>query len=167
MINIMVVLLKDMPNKFFISRLVSYNNNYIFYKESIIKKLKVFLFLNLFIFNSHAISNSVNMAPIVSYLLSATASAEHNDFIMTLDVNESTVIGDWKELSSAKDLDAVATVLVQGNYGTFVVTGDSLAYLKTVETNETDTGVLEIIDGAETVELIVSVNSIYWKMMSA
>ena len=50
-----------------------------------------------------------------------------SDFSMMLDVNESTVIGDWVILSSADDSDSLsALVETQGNYGTCVVTDDRL-----------------------------------------
>ena len=93
-----------------------------------------------------------------------------SDFNLTLDVNESTAIGEWKTLSSADDSDGdtlSASVVTQGNYGNFVVTGDSLTYLKMTETNATDTGVLEISDGTDTVQVTVNLHSLYWKQISA
>ena len=93
-----------------------------------------------------------------------------SDFNMTLDVNESTVIEDWFILSSADDTDndpLTALVKTQGSYGTCAVTDDSLAYLKTIETNATDSCELEISDGTETVQITVTINSLYWKQISA
>ena len=125
------------------------------------------LILSMFVVLSTGLfANTVNMAPIISYLLSDTKSSSPQNFTMTLDVNESTVTGNWAALSSTSDIDATATVSIQGEYGTFVVTGDSLSYLKTIETNATDTGVLEIIEGTGTTEITVSVDSLYWKQIT-
>jgi len=100
-------------------------------------------------------------------IIMATTPLSASDFNMTLDVNESTAIGEWKVLSFVSNGDATAMVSTQGNYGTFVVTDDSLSYLKTTETNETDTGVLEISDGEGTIEITVTIYSLYWKQVSA
>ena len=92
--------------------------------------------------------------------------APASDFTMILDVNESTAIGDWKELSGAGEDAVFESIVTQGAYGTFVVTGDSLAYLKTTESNETDSGVLEVSVGGNIVEITVTVDALYWKMVS-
>ena len=92
------------------------------------------------------------------------------DYSMTLDINKSTVVSDWNISSMAADADGdtlSASVKIQGAYGTFVVTGPSLAYLKTIETNATDSAVLEISDGVDTVDINVSVKSLYWLKVSA
>jgi len=91
-------------------------------------------------------------------------------FALTLDVNESTATANWLSASSASDAEGsslTATVKTQGNYGTFVITGESVSYLKTIETNETDIGVLEISDGTDSVQITLTVNSLYWKQISA
>ena len=129
------------------------------------QQLKKLIFGMFMIVSTGLYANTINMAPIISYLLSDTTSASLQNFNMTLDVNESTATGDWKVLSSADDIDATATVSIQGEYGTFVVTGDSLSYLKTIETNATDTGVIEIIEGTGTTEITVSIDSLYWKQI--
>jgi len=93
-----------------------------------------------------------------------------SDFNMTLDVNESTVIADWNVSANAHDVDGdelSATVTTQGTYGSCVVTDNSLAYLKTVETNTTDSCTLEVSDGSASVEVNVTIRSLYWKQISA
>ncbi|CAA6825278.1 MAG: Proprotein convertase subtilisin/kexin type 7 [uncultured Sulfurovum sp.] len=90
-----------------------------------------------------------------------------SDFNITLDVNESTIV-DWYTRSSAMDADGntlTASVKTQGTYGIFSVTGNSLSYVKTIGTNETDMGVLEITDGIGTIEINVSVTSLSWQQI--
>ena len=93
-----------------------------------------------------------------------------NPFALTLDVNESTATANWLSESSASDAEGnslTATVKTQGSYGTFVVTGDSISYLKTTETNTTDIGILEISDGTDSVRIPLSIKTLYWKQISA
>jgi len=89
-----------------------------------------------------------------------------SDFTLTLDINESTATGDWKKLSSSK-IGSTAEVTQQGNYGTCVITEDSIIYLKTVKTNESDSCLLNVSTGTRNIEINVSVESLYWKMISA
>ena len=92
------------------------------------------------------------------------------DLNMTLDVNKSTVSVDWKVSANANDADndtLTAQVKQQGKYGTCVVTDTTLTYLKTIETNATDSCSLEISDGWDSVDINVSIKTLYWKEISA
>ncbi len=93
-----------------------------------------------------------------------------SDFTMTLDVNESTVTGDWSAASGASDGDGDtlgATVKTQGSYGSCVVTGSSISYLKSQETNATDSCTLTLSDGTATVDIGVTIVALYWKEVAA
>ena len=93
-----------------------------------------------------------------------------SDFNMTLDINVSAVTNDWKILSMANDSDGddlSASVMTQGNYGTFFISGDSVTYTETIDGNSTDEGILEISDGSDSVQVTITVNKIYWKQVSA
>ncbi len=117
--------------------------------------------------NEGKASNAATVSITVKSINDAGPTA--TNFTMILDVNESTVVENWKILSSAEDIDddgLSATIVTQGNYGTFVVINDSLAYLKTIETNETDTGILEISDGEDSIQITVTLKALYWKQIS-
>ncbi len=108
----------------------------------------------------------------VSITVSAVNDAPTaSSFSLTLDVDKSTATGDWHALSSA--IDAVegdtltASVATQGHYGTFAIVGDGITYFKTAETNVTDSGVLSISDGHDSVSVTVTVNALYWKQLSS
>ena len=94
-----------------------------------------------------------------------------SDFNMILDVNQSTVTKNWKTISLVQDTynteNITATIKKNGEYGTFVITDDSLVYKKTTETNETDIAMLEVTDSNVTKEIKVSVESLYWTQIAA
>lgn len=131
------------------------------------KQLKILLFASIaMLFTTNA--NAVNMAPIITYLLSDTVREippTACDVNMTLDVNETTVICEWKYLPSANDT-STAIVSIQGNNGIFILSGDSLTYTKHTESNETDSGVLEITSGTKTTAVEVEINALYWKQVN-
>ncbi|MEA2047945.1 MAG: hypothetical protein U9O64_05790 [Campylobacterota bacterium] len=114
-------------------------------------------------------ANTVNIAPIITYLLSdtkATSTLSASDFTMTLDVDDATVMENWKILSSVNDTETTTSIKTQGVYGIFEVTNDSLSYLKVTETNVTDSGILEITNGTDTIEITITLESLYWKQVS-
>lgn len=89
---------------------------------------------------------------------------------MTLDVNESNTISNWKVSSSAKGNTLSATVMTQGNHGDFFIVDDFLEYCKALENTETkatDSGILEISDGVEIIQVTVAINLLYWKQVSS
>lgn len=88
------------------------------------------------------------------------------DFTMVLDVNESNVTTNWKNDSNSS-VTATVTIDTQGKYGSFVIQDNIITYLKTVETNSTDSGVVNIDEDGNIFQVIVTVNSLYWKSISA
>ena len=110
--------------------------------------------------------NSSTIEQVINVKTIPTAS----DFNLTLDVNMSIVDGDWVALSMANDLDGdtlTAIVKTQGTYGEFTVAGNVISYHKNTETNLTDTGVLTITDGENTLDITVTLISLYWKQVFA
>jgi alpha-tubulin suppressor-like RCC1 family protein len=108
---------------------------------------------------SNTATVSINVLPI-------NDAPTANDFNLSLDVNETnTTTQDWKILASANDVDGdnlTATIQTQGSNGTFTINGDQITYSKT-NASTTDSGVLEITDGTETVTVaIIQVNKLYW-----
>ncbi|MEA2047943.1 MAG: hypothetical protein U9O64_05780 [Campylobacterota bacterium] len=90
-----------------------------------------------------------------------------SDFMMPLYVSQSTATGDWKVLSLLNDTEATASIKTQGIYGTFSIENDRLFYIQTTETNATDSGVLEISNELDTIEIMVNIEVRYWKQVSA
>jgi len=82
---------------------------------------------------------------------------------LILDVNESTVIGDWRNLSNVGSDAVFDHIEIQGAYGTFTVTDDTIYYLKQTETKEIDTGVIVVIVDGEALSVSVRINALYWK----
>jgi len=90
-------------------------------------------------------------------------------YTVILDVNKSTVVSDWLSESAALNFDGSSlssTVVTDGSYGSCVITGDSVAYLKTTESKELDTCVLSITDGVSAVEIVLNIDALYWKGIS-
>ncbi|MDF1884195.1 Ig-like domain-containing protein [Sulfurimonas sp. SAG-AH-194-C21] len=102
----------------------------------------------------------------VSDSILVTSTRTLSNFSMTLDVNESTVIADWRVKSGAS-ASATVSVNTQGAYGTVTISGDNVYYLKTQETKSTDSAILNITDYGVTRQVTVTVNALYWKQTSA
>ena len=91
------------------------------------------------------------------------------DFSMTLDVNESTVLGDWESLSNAGSSRGVisASVDTQGTYGKCSIDDNNITYVKLIETNATDECLLRVSDTVGTIDIKVSIVSLFWKNISS
>ncbi len=80
-----------------------------------------------------------------------------SDFTVTLESNQSVLLGDWYNLSNPEggsgDANISATVSIDGSHGGCVVSEHNLTYTKSDDSNETDVCVLSITDGKETVEI--------------
>jgi alpha-tubulin suppressor-like RCC1 family protein len=114
--------------------------------------------------NAAGDSISVNQAIAINSVPSAS------DFNMTLDINASVVDANWQTSSLAADADGdtlTATLKTDGDYGRYTISGSSVSYAKIVETNSTDTGILEIKDSMHTIEIAVRINTLYWKQITA
>jgi len=88
------------------------------------------------------------------------------DFNMSLDVNESDTTANWK-ISSNTFSSATTIISTQGRYGTFVIHGDHITYLKTEETTAVDIAILDITLNGVVVQSTVTLNSLYWKRISS
>ncbi len=105
----------------------------------------------------------------VNVVAASNTTPTASNFNISLDVNESIVIDDWKVRSSASDSDndpLSASVMTNGSYGTCDVTEDFLSYSKTIETNATDTCLLGISDSTDTIQITVTIHSLFWKQIS-
>jgi len=93
-----------------------------------------------------------------------------SDFALTLDVNETTIVVNWKEQSSAFSEDNgtfSAVIKTQGQYGNLALDGDNLFYIREQTGKLTDQATLQITEGNSTAEITVSITSKYWKQIAA
>jgi len=106
-----------------------------------------------------------NTATVAINVLPINDAPTANDFNLSLDVNETnTTTQDWTILASADDVDGddlTATIQTQGSNGTFTINGNEITYNKT-SSSTTDSGVLAITDGTETITVAIQVDKLYW-----
>jgi alpha-tubulin suppressor-like RCC1 family protein len=92
----------------------------------------------------------------------SSSNSKNGNFSLTLDVDEITVVTDWK--NSFKSDGVNLDIVQNGKYGKFSVEDRQLSYLKTVETNQSDSGQFEIeMEDGILVPITVTINSLYWK----
>jgi len=92
-----------------------------------------------------------------------------HDFNLTMDVNESVLSSNWKELSFATPSDKVipCKIKTQGTYGTFALNGDTLIYIQNEEGNVSDQAVLTLGSGEKTTDITIQIKHLYWTEVAA
>ena len=85
-----------------------------------------------------------------------------SNFSVTLDVNQTKTMVNWKEKSSVisdNNGTIIAAIKTQGQYGIFALDGDTLLYVRDGFGNLSDQAVLQISEGNSSVDINVTVES--------
>ncbi len=119
---------------------------------------------------TYSVSDSSDNNATATRTVQVTVSLSGSGFAMSIDVDESTVTADWESNSGALDTDGdpiTATVKTNGTLGTCTVSSGTLTYTKTTEGNETDSCILTLTGGTESIDITVTIHALYWVEVAA